>query len=139
MPDPSRLRQRLKILAEEIPALAQIALDRSPLWRGLVHDAGRKCGKPNCHCVDGTLHVSTVLADRSGEKQRNFSLAGRDLPLFTRLTEDYRKVRKARARLVKITAEMLRLFDQLEEIRRKEAVRRHGGKLPPPRGKGETS
>lgn len=139
MPDPSRLRQRLKNLAEEIPSLVQIALLRSPLWRGLVHDARRKCGRPNCRCADGALHVSTVLSDRSGEKQRNFTLAGRDLALFTELTEDYRKLRKARARFVKVTGEMLRLFDQIEEIRRNEAVRRHGGKLPPPRGKGETS
>jgi hypothetical protein len=139
MANPSRLRQRLKNLAQEIPSLVQLVLERTPLWRGLVHDARRKCGKPNCRCADGAPHVSTVLSDRSGDKQRNFTLAGRDLALFTRLTEDYREVRKARARFVRITGEMLDLFDRLEEVRRTEAVRRHGGKLPPPRGRGETS
>ena len=131
--DASKTRQRLRNLAAEIPSLVDIACDRSPLWRGIVHEARRKCGKPNCRCYRGELHVSTVLADRSGEKPRNLPLHGKQLLLFTDLTEDYRKVRRVRTRLVQVTREMLALFDRLEEARRKEAVRRHGGKLPPPR------
>ncbi len=139
MTAPSKLRKRLRDLAIEIPSLVQIAQARSPLWCGLVHHARRKCGKPNCRCAEGGLHVSTVLSDRSGDKQRNFTLVGKDLVRFSRLTEDYRLVRKARARFVKITKEMLDLFDRLEEVRRDQAVRRYGGKLPPPRGRGEAS
>jgi len=139
MSSPSQLRKQLHRLAEEIPFLVKIAQDRTPLWRGLVHQARRKCGKLNCRCAHGELHVSTVLSDRSGEKQRNFTLTGPDLVLFTERTEEYRKVRQARARFVKITRQILDLFDQLEEIRRNTALRRHGGKLPPPRKKGETS
>jgi hypothetical protein len=135
MASPSQLRKRLRSLAEEIPSLVRAAQEATPLWRGLVHDARRKCGKPNCRCADGEPHVSTVLSDRSGDKQRNFTLVGKDLLLFTGLTEDYRAVRKARARFVKITNEMLDLFDRLEEVRRTDAMRRHGGKLPPPREK----
>jgi hypothetical protein len=133
MPTPSHLRKRLRELAEEIPALVRVAQERSPLWRGLVHDAKRKCGKPNCRCVRGELHVSTVLADRSGDKQRSLALAGKQLVLFTDLTEEYRKVRRVRARFVKVTKRMLEIFDALEEARRDEAVRRHADKLPPPR------
>ena len=133
MPSASHLRRRLRELTGEIPALVRVANVRSPLWRGLVHDAKRKCGKPNCRCARGELHVSTVLADRSGERQRSLALAGKSLVLFTDLTEAYREVRRARARFVKITKEMLLIFDALEEARRNEAVRRHAGKLPPPR------
>ncbi len=133
MPTASHLRKQLRQLVDEIPALVRVASERSPLWRGLVHDAKRKCGKPNCRCTRGELHVSTVLADRSGERQRSLALAGKQLTLFTNLTEEYRKVRRARARFVKITKEMLALFDALEEARRNEAVRRHADKLPPPR------
>jgi len=128
-PSASDLRKRLRELAAEIPALVQRAQDSRPLWRGLVHEARRKCGKPGCRCVRGELHVSTVLCDRSGDKQRNFGLTHRDVELFCRMTEAYRRVRRARARLVKIHHEMLALFDRLEELRRNEAVRRHGGKL----------
>ena len=139
MTSPGHLRKRLLFLAQEIPALVQCAAKRPPLWRGLVRDLKRKCGKPNCRCARGELHVSTVLADRSGKRLRNLPLAGKTLALFTRMTEEYRQVRKARARFVKITREMLSLFDQLEELRRDVAVKRHGGKLPPPREKGKTS
>ena len=130
---PSKLRQKLQELAEQIPPLVALAQRRSPLWRGIVHSIRRTCGKPNCRCARGELHVSTQLADRSGTKLRNLSLQGETLRLFTRMTEDYREVRQARARLVKITREMLELFDRLEEDRRREAVRRHGKKLLPPR------
>jgi len=130
---------RLRLLADEIPGLVQCAVERPPLWRGLVHDVKRKCGKPNCRCTRGELHVSTVLADRSGQRLRNLTLAGKPLALFTKMTEEYRQVRQARARLIKITREMLSLFDQLEELRREVAVKRHGGKLPPQREKGQTS
>ena len=139
MTSPSHLRKRLWLLAQEIPDLVQCAVQRPPLWRGLVHDLKRKCGKPNCRCTRGELHVSTVLADRSGKRLRNFTLAGKPLALFTEMTEEYRQVRKSRSRLVKITREMLSLFDRLEELRREVAVKRHGGKLPPPREKGQTS
>lgn len=135
----SQTRKRLRQIKDEIPSLVIIAQGRSLLWPGLVYEARRKCGKPNCRCAQGELHVSTVLSDRSGETQRNFTLAGKDLVLFTDMTEAYRKVRKARARFVKITKEMVELFDRLEEIRREEALRRHGGKLPPPREKDKTS
>ena len=131
--DTSKTRQFLRQLADEIPALVKTACERSPLWRGIVHDARRKCGKPNCRCQRGELHVSTILADRSGDRLRNLSLAGKELLLFREMTEEYRKVRRARARFVKLTREMLDLFDRLEEARRKDAVRRHSRKLPPPR------
>ena len=133
MTSPSQLRKRLWKLAEEIPGLVSVAKERSPLWRGLVHDAKRKCGKPNCRCARGELHVSTVLADRSGQRQRSLALAGKQLVLFTNLTEEYRQVRRVRTRLVQVSKEMLKIFDALEEARRQEAVRRHAGKLPPPR------
>ena len=139
MTSPSQLRKQLRQLADEIPFLVKIAQDRTPLWRGLVHQARRKCGKFNCRCAHGERHVSTVLSDCSGEKQRNFTLTGPDLLLFTERTEEYRQVRQARARFVKVTRQMLDLFDQLEEIRRNAALRRYGGKLPPPRKKGPTS
>ena len=139
MTSPSHLRKRLRLLAEEIPGLVQCAVRRPPLWRGQVHDVKRKCGKPNCRCTRGELHVSTVFADRSGQRLRNLTLAGKPLALFTRMTEEYRQVRQARARLVCITREMLSLFDRLEQLRREVALKRHGGKLPPPREKGQTS
>jgi len=128
-----RLRQRLHELAEEVRVLLAPAFHTTPLWRGLVLPVRRKCGRDNCRCARGALHVSTVLADRSGARQRNLCLAGPALRQFRRMTEDYRRVRQVRVRLVQIGREMVSLLDELEERRRREGVRRYGGRLPAPR------
>ena len=127
--DAPRLRQRLRQFLDELPAILHPVFLSSPLWRGGVSDSRRKCGKENCRCTRGELHVSPYLADRSGEKQRSFTLEGGDLRLFTTMTEDYRAVRSARAELVKITREMLGILDALEEARRERGLRRHGKRL----------
>ena len=126
----ARLRQRLQQLTEEHDQLLEVAYGLTPLWRGLVLDAKRKCGKPNCRCARGELHVSPMLSDRSGERQRSLPVKGKDLELFGRLTEAYRKVRASRVRLVKIQREILQVFDALEGARRQEGERRYGGRLP---------
>lgn len=135
----SQARKRLLQIAGEIPSLVDIACGRSPLWPGLVHEARRKCGKQNCRCAKGDLHVSTVLADRSGKRQRNLPLKGNDLQLFTGMTEAYREARRARARLGKTVKEMMELFDRLEELRREKALMLHAGRIPPPEEKGSAS
>ena len=135
----ARLRQRLHRLTEEHTRLLEVAYELTPLWRGLVLDAKRKCGKPNCRCARGELHVSPMLSDRSGERQRSLAVKGKDLELFGRLTEAYRKVRASRVRLVKIQREILQVFDALEAARRQEGERRYGGRLPAGAGKRQSS
>lgn len=131
MPTASPLRQRLRRLVEEHPRLLELAFARSPLWRGQVHDLARRCGKPSCRCTRGHLHVTPVLFDRSADRPRTLTLKGPDLSLFTRLTEDYRALRQARARLVRIHREILEIFDALDAERRRRAVERHGARRPP--------
>ncbi len=126
----ARLRQRLRRLTEEHDRLLEVAYELTPLWRGIVLDARRKCGKPNCRCARGELHVSPILSDRSGTRQRSLAVQGGDLLLFRKLTEAYRKVRASRARLVKVQREILQVFDALEVARRREGERLYGGRLP---------
>lgn len=128
----ARLRQRLRQLIEEHARLLEVAFERTPLWRGLVLDAKRKCGKPTCRCTRGELHVSPILSDRSGEKQRSLAVKGPDLLLFRKLTEAYREVRAHRVRLVRVQREILGIFDSLEAARRREGERRHARRLSPP-------
>jgi len=135
----ARLRQRLRRLTEEHDQLLEVAYELTPLWRGLVLDAKRKCGKPNCRCARGELHVSPILSDRSGDRQRSRTVKGKNLELFRRLTEAYRKVRASRVRLVRIQKEMLEIFDALEAARRQEGERRYAGRLPAGAGKRRSS
>lgn len=70
-----------------------------------------------------------MLADRSGERQRNLAVKGPDLLLFREMTEAYRLVRRQRARLVQVQREVLQLFDALEAARRQLAERRYQKRL----------
>jgi len=139
MPSRARLRQRLRRLTKEHDLLLEVAYELTPLWRGLVLDAKRKCGKPTCRCARGELHVSPMLSDRSGERQRSLAVKGKDLQLFGRLTESYRKVRASRVRLVKVQREILEIFDSLEAARRQEGERRYAARLPPQGGQKRSS
>lgn len=129
MPSRASLRQRLLRLRQEHDRLLEIAFDTTPLWRGLVHEARRRCGKPNCRCVRGDLHVSTILSDRSSAEQHNLALAPGELLRFTDMTEAYRKVRRHRARIVVVQRELLEIFDTLEAARREEGLKRHAHRL----------
>ena len=89
-------------------------------------------GVAGCLFVNGVSFLAIIV-----------SLLMMDLPswqredkggeLWVEMTEGYRLVRRTRARFVQVTREMLSLMDRLEQMRREEALRRHGGKLPPPR------
>lgn len=129
MASPASLRRRLTQLLDEHRRLSQVAFEVTPLWRGIVHEARRRCGKPTCHCVEGKPHVSTILSDRSASSQRNLSLPDKTLERFRTMTEAYRQVRKKRARVVVLQREMLEIFDALEAARREVGLKRYGGEL----------
>ena len=132
----AKLRRQLERLLDEHRRLLEAAFDRTPLWRGLVHEARRRCGKPTCRCARGEFHVSTVFSDRSGERQRNLSLKGKVLERFRTMTEAYRRVRRNRARAVAVQREILEIFDALEVARRQDAVNRYARDLPPHASRG---
>ena len=129
MASPASLRRRLAQLLDEHRRLLDVAFEATPLWRGIVHEARRRCGKPTCHCVEGKPHVSTILSDRSASRQRNLALPDKTLERFRTMTESYRRVRRKRARIVVLQREMLEIFDALEAARRQGAIKRYGGAL----------
>ena len=127
----AKLRQRLDLLLDEHRHLLEVAFERTPLWRGIVHESRRRCGKPTCCCARGELHTSTVFSDRSGERQRNLALKGKILERFRGMTEAYRHLRRNRARAVAVQREVLEIFDALEVARRQGALERYARDLPP--------
>lgn len=118
--DPSYLRKELDELLRELGTLVRTFTPRSSLWAGNVYVLRRRCGRPNCHCVEGELHEATVLSDRSGDSPRTIALKGNDIERFRRMTQKYGKVRKARARVTKINKRILLIVDELTDIRLKE-------------------
>ena len=78
----------------------------------------RKCGKPNCRCVQGQLHASWVITRSEQGKDRIYSVPKDQRVRLQRLTQEYRRYQRARAVLVKRHGKLLELVDQIAEWRR---------------------
>ncbi len=115
--DASELRLQLQKCDRELVDLLRVVKQRRPLVRGNVYALRRKCGKSTCRCQEGHLHESWVLSvPEKGRKRMRIVPKGKRTQWQT-MTERYRRFRRARARLVKLFAEIITLVDALERER----------------------
>jgi hypothetical protein len=119
-PNPSRLRQALRRLLQDLEHSLEVAFERSPLVKGNVYQMARKCGKPNCVCTRGELHRSMVLSWSEEGKTRLFSIPPERLGELRGKSEEYLRYRRARARVTEICREIVAVLDQMEKLRREE-------------------
>jgi hypothetical protein len=113
----SQLRKQLQMRQREASELLRLLKQRPPLIRGSVYRLRRKCGKAICRCQQGHLHESWVLSvPEKGRKRMRVVPRGKRLK-WQQMTDRYRRFRRARARLVKLFAEMMRLVDEVERER----------------------
>lgn len=113
----SSLRAKLLQAQQLLPSLLEACLGREPLLPGTLYTLRRKCGKLSCRCTRGELHESTILSYRGSGRPRNLSPSLEDLASLRRLTEPYRRCRKARAQLVRWQRQLLQLVDALAAAR----------------------
>jgi hypothetical protein len=113
----SRQRQILDQLVEEYQRQVRDVLQHRELVKGSVYLLKTRCGKPSCHCArpQGALHSATVLSWSQSGKTRIRSLAAGDHARIRRLTEDYRRLRHARADLMQLHRRILEAVDRLEQ------------------------
>ena len=114
----SRIRQALVQLREEFGQLLEVFLARDSLVKGSVYTLRRQCGKPTCACARGDLHGSVVLSWSEAGRTRLRTLPPGRRGDVRAAVRRYQRFRRARARLVKLHAEMLALIDALEAGRR---------------------
>ena len=117
-PSLSRTRLALVRLRDELGQLLEIFLARAPLVKGSVYDLRRKCGKPTCGCAQGALHGTVVLSWSEAGRTRLRTLPPSRRGNLRAAVRRYQRFRRARARLVKLHAQMLALVDVLEAGRR---------------------
>jgi hypothetical protein len=115
--DASQLRKQLQQCQREVSDLLRVLRQRRALVRGKVYKLRRKCGKAGCRCQDGHLHESWVLSVPEGGRKRLRMVPKGKRAQWQPMTERYRRFRRARARLVKLFAEILKLVDELERER----------------------
>jgi hypothetical protein len=116
----SRLRLRLRELLGELREVLAAAYERTPVRKGTVYELARRCGKPNCRCARGELHRSMVLSWSEGGRSRLESLKASQVDRARSQTQAYSRLRRARARVVKIGREMVEILDRIEALRREE-------------------
>ena len=114
----SRLRQDLRRLVVELEGSIEAVFGRGPLVKGTVYEMARKCGKSSCACARGELHRSTVLSWSNKGKTRLMSISPERLVELRGKSEEYRRLRGARAKVAAIGKKMLAAIDQIEHIRR---------------------
>jgi len=113
----SRQRRILLGLLADYGRLLRQILALRELLKGSLYELRTRCGKPSCHCASpqGPPHSTTVLSWSEACRTRLRAVGPEDRARWRRLTEDYRRFRHARARLVKIHAQVLLAVDRLEK------------------------
>jgi len=115
--DASQLRKQLQQCQREIGDLLRALKQRRPLIRGNAYNLRRKCGKVGCRCQEGHLHETWVLSVPEKGRKRMRAIPKGKRTQWQSMTERYRRFRGARARLVKLFAEIIKLVDELERER----------------------
>lgn len=113
--DPSRLRQRLAESERRRREPARVLLsERGPMIRGTFQRKARRCGKPNCKCVRGPAHPTTVLASSEEGELKTCYVPEADRARVELLASRYQRFRRARAELARLARQSLQLADQLQ-------------------------
>jgi len=116
----SRLRQALLQLLDEMRGLVEPFLSDRPVVKGTVYELKRKCGKPGCKCAQGQLHSRMVVSASERGKTRLRVIPRGFLVDIQKRVRRYQELRRARARVVEIHRQMLKVMDQMEAMRREE-------------------
>ncbi len=120
----SQFRLKLRQLITEEIGLMKIFMERRPLLKGTVYLMETKCGRKGCKCErEGQLHTAWRFTRSHEGKPKAQYLTKEEVAKYKRLTQNYQRFRRARARLVKIHVEQMKIINLLEK-----GLRKGGGK-----------
>ena len=116
----SQLRQSLAGLSNQVRQAAEPFFSDKPVIKGSAYELKTKCGKPGCKCAKGQLHSRMVLSASEKGKTKLRAIPHGFLVEVQTKVRRYQELRRARARLVQVHKEMLKVMDQIEAMRREE-------------------
>jgi len=116
----SRLRHALVQLLDEMRGLIDPFFSDRPVLKGTVYELKRKCGKPGCKCAQGELHARMVVSASEGGKTQLRAIPRGFFVDTQQRVRRYQALRRARARVVEIHRQMLKVMDEMEVMRREE-------------------
>lgn len=116
-----RYRLKLRELIEEEKGLGQVLMDTKVLVKGNVYKMMVKCGKKGCKCErEGELHSAWRISRSHEGRTQSRCISKREMIEYRKLTNNYRRFRGARARLVKIHGEQIGLINDIERAKSKD-------------------
>ncbi len=121
------LRREMRGLVSRLSrALDVLASAKQPLVKGVFQNYGVRCGKASCWCNDGHLHDTGILAAYEDGKRHSIYVRKRDRPRIQRQSAEYRRLRKARAEVVRLSEAIAELSDALIDALAEEYAPRRG-------------
>ena len=111
---PSKARQKLRHIQEQLPELLQPFFTRYPLLPAYVYATQRKCGNPRCRCARGELHPRHSICFQDQGQRRCYSLTPEQRTQLQPQTDNYRRFREARRQLRRTVQDAFELIDSLE-------------------------
>lgn len=112
--NPSKARQRLRQLQEELPALLEPFFTRGRLFPGYVYSSQRRCGRASCRCARGELHQGTSVSFVEEGRHYCYSLTAAQRGQVEPLAQSYRQFREAGREVRRTLQEVLALVEDLE-------------------------
>ncbi len=113
----SRIRQRIAQFVRERQSAERVLLERAGLLKGSFSEVRRTCGHPGCKCARGAKHVCRQLSASIEGKTRTWNVPQQYATKVKRLTENYRRFRRARAAWMRANRQILELINELQAAR----------------------
>lgn len=110
---PERRQELGRCLDELVEAVTSLDTRHAQL-RASLYQQRIRCGRPTCHCADGSGHPRWCLAFASGRGRHTRTVSRDELREITAPAERYRRYRQVRARIVVLCRKVLRLVDQIQ-------------------------
>jgi len=103
------LRHRRRRLARKLPPIER-------LLRGSLVETYKRCGRPNCHCMDGPGHGPKryLSISQPGGRPRRDYVPNATHERVAQFIDNFRKLRDMLDEICAINAELLRRREDLE-------------------------
>jgi hypothetical protein len=109
----SALRRQLWRQFRASAGLLRLMTNQAELIPGSFYLLRRKCGKPSCRCAQGHLHATWVLTRSESGQHKLYPVPPQDRARVRKLAAAWKRAQKARAKLLKLQAQLLALADEI--------------------------
>jgi len=107
-------KTQIKKLEQQRQTLMQDLLHTQQMIRGSFGTVTRKCGKPNCWCVEGAGHPVKRITWTEKAHSRTKAIPAEDASWIETMTDNYRRFRKNRQALRTLERKINTAVNELE-------------------------